>query len=155
MSERVLINANLFKVSAPGYNASTATPRDLVLDSTQGQSMSVYQTGTFTAPVTQYVNPPGGGAAQPQFTRVSFADPGYVPFIMTQIAKSGSASIGGGLWWPMSDYDGFGFPISPAPTVEQKTALGARVVMGRGYFEYQNYTTAAQTVRYIIFNLPA
>lgn len=46
MSKRVIANASGFKVSAAGYDADTATPYQLLFDSSAGEVLSVYLTGT-------------------------------------------------------------------------------------------------------------
>ncbi len=46
MSARLLIDANAFRVSKPGYDVFSANPQDLIIDSGASNALSVLMTGT-------------------------------------------------------------------------------------------------------------
>ena len=74
---RVLIGANVFKLSAPGYDAATAAPSQLVFDGFAGVPyIGAYLAGLF--PSTSMVAISGGYQGTVNFGRTFAAPPGCV-----------------------------------------------------------------------------
>ena len=83
MSNRVLIQPGLFRVSFPGVEVTTAAPTQLVFTTEIGKGLLTYQTGK--------VNVPGGGQAQVNFPMQTGA-----PFCAVAGAWDGAQMYTGG-----------------------------------------------------------
>lgn len=145
MVDRVIIDANNFKVSKPGVNADGATFKDLLLDSSGGKPLSVYQTGTFFSSGT----PAYDSNFQPIPQRITFPALGYIPLIMWQMRYYGR-SVGGGYWWPITADDQY--YGAQTPTTEQANYQGGYIIMADGFFDFGNNSGVDATVRYVIFH---
>lgn len=137
MSERVLMNSQLFKVSAPGFDASTAAFKNLLIDSTSpNRAVSGFQIGSATwQPYTyDYMT----GIQTGGMVTINFPNLGYPPLVFWQMNYDGK-SISQGYWSALYGVSG-----------EQGEAHGGSVDVFNDRIRFYAATPYGGTLHYMI-----
>tara|TARA_B100000745_G_C20151387_1_gene394756 strand:+ start:871 stop:2520 length:1650 start_codon:yes stop_codon:yes gene_type:complete len=147
MTNRVLVDANNFKVSRPGIDALTAVyPKDFLIWNNYS-SVGAFQTGTVN--VSSGIYP---------FIKQTFPlnnPTGYVPLVLVQ-QNNGSYAVGGGYY---EDIIGFALENDPEanpPTYSEfyttsGDSVGFRLFVSENYFEIEHTSISPLTYRFVAF----